>query len=100
MLETDVALTLNGEDSMTVGDGSQMLRQYIALFRKWFWLVILGTMLAGGSALAVSLHSTPIYEAVAVLYITPGDTASISAKQNIQASAAVAVTPQINHTCR
>jgi len=59
---------------------TQALRQYLALLQKWLWLIVLGTLLAGGTALVVSLNSTSIYEATATLLITPGDTPSISTK--------------------
>ncbi len=45
------------------------LRQYAAIIGRWLWLIVLCTLLAGGTALVVSRNSTPIYEASATLLI-------------------------------
>lgn len=41
------------------------LRDYVDVLRRWLWLIALGTLLAGGTALAISLLMPPVYEAVA-----------------------------------
>jgi non-specific protein-tyrosine kinase len=46
------------------------LRQYLAILRKWAWLVVVGTVLAGGSAFVVSKLMIPIYEASTTLWIS------------------------------
>jgi len=43
------------------------LRQYLAIIRKWLWLIVLGTALAGGTAFLVSRHMIPVYHASAIL---------------------------------
>jgi len=49
------------------------LRQYLAVIRRWLWLIVLGTFLAGGTALVVSFLMTPMYQAEAgVLIVTAG----------------------------
>jgi len=48
------------------------LRQYALLLRKWLWLVVVCTVVAGGTAYAVSKNSTPIYQATAMLVVTQG----------------------------
>lgn len=45
------------------------LREYVALFRKWLWLLVLCTILAGVVAFVVSKNTTPIYEASSLLRI-------------------------------
>lgn len=45
------------------------LRQYLALIRRWLWLILLGTFLAGATALVASLRMTPMYQAEARLLI-------------------------------
>ena len=45
------------------------LRQYFAVIRKWLWLIVLGTVLAGGTAFVVSRNMTPIYRASTTLLI-------------------------------
>jgi len=41
------------------------LRIYIDVLLKWWWLIVLGAVLTGGSAFLVSLLMTPSYEATA-----------------------------------
>lgn len=49
------------------------LREYLAVIRRWLWLILLGTFLAGGTALVVSFRMTPVYQAEAgVLIVTAG----------------------------
>ena len=45
------------------------LREYVALFRKWLWLLVLCTVLAGVVAFVVSKNTTPIYQASSLLRI-------------------------------
>src|SRR5512141_1483003 len=39
------------------------LREYLAMARRWAWLLILGTVLGAAGGLAASLLQTPIYQA-------------------------------------
>ncbi|MCL5961933.1 MAG: polysaccharide biosynthesis tyrosine autokinase [Chloroflexi bacterium] len=45
------------------------LRRYWGIFRKWFWLMALGMILAGGTSYAVSKSLTPIYAATVTLQV-------------------------------
>ncbi len=45
------------------------LRQYVALLRKWLWLIVLCAVLAGASAYVVSRNSQKIYQASATLMV-------------------------------
>jgi len=45
------------------------LRQYFAVIWRWLWLIVLGTLLAGGTAYIVSRNMTPIYRASTTLLI-------------------------------
>jgi capsular polysaccharide biosynthesis protein len=45
------------------------LRQYGSLLRKWLWLIVACSLLAGGLAYVVSRNSTPIYQASAILMV-------------------------------
>jgi capsular exopolysaccharide synthesis family protein len=45
------------------------LRRYLSVLRKWFWLVIAGTLLAGGLAFLLSRNSAPVYRASATLMV-------------------------------
>lgn len=45
------------------------LREYVGLIRKWLWLILLCTLLAGAIAFFVSKNMTPIYEASSTLRV-------------------------------
>jgi len=45
------------------------LREYVTIIRRWLWLIVLGAVLAGGTALVVSRQMTPIYEAKASVVV-------------------------------
>jgi capsular exopolysaccharide synthesis family protein len=45
------------------------LLEYWKIVRKWLWLIVLGTLLAGGTAYLVSRNMTPIYRASTTLLI-------------------------------
>lgn len=45
------------------------LRQYLNLIRKWLWLIILCTVLAGVTAYFISRQQTPVYRATATILI-------------------------------
>jgi non-specific protein-tyrosine kinase len=46
------------------------LRQYFAIILRWLWLIVLGTVLAGGTAYVVSKNTTPVYRATTTLLIS------------------------------
>ncbi|HSN76883.1 MAG TPA: Wzz/FepE/Etk N-terminal domain-containing protein, partial [Anaerolineae bacterium] len=45
------------------------LRSYFSTIRKWFWLVILCSVLAGAAAFFYSRQQTPIYQSTATVFI-------------------------------
>ncbi len=45
------------------------LRQYLALFRQWWWLITLAALLAGAAAYLYSRQLTPIYAASTTLLV-------------------------------
>ena len=45
------------------------LRQYALIVWRWLWLIVLGTVLAGGAAFLVSRNTQPVYSASATLLI-------------------------------
>lgn len=45
------------------------LRQYIALFLQWWWLIALATLLAGAVAFLVSRQMAPVYQASTTVLI-------------------------------
>ncbi|MCP4357243.1 MAG: polysaccharide biosynthesis tyrosine autokinase [Chloroflexi bacterium] len=52
------------------------IKQYAALLWRWLWLIILGALIAGGTAFLVSINTTPVYQASSRLLIdeAPGST--------------------------
>lgn len=48
------------------------LRQYARIVWKWFWLIVIGTVLSGASAYLISVNSAPVYQATASLLIREG----------------------------
>lgn len=53
------------------------LRHYFSLFRKWLWLIVLGTLLAGATAFLVSHASTPIYRSTVTLLVNQASGGSL-----------------------
>lgn len=45
------------------------LRRYWGIFRKWFWLIVLGVVLSVGTSYAVSKSLTPLYTATVTLQV-------------------------------
>lgn len=45
------------------------LRQYATLLRKWLWLILVSTLIAGAASYVVSKNSTPIYQASTTLMV-------------------------------
>ena len=54
------------------------LRQYFTVLWRWLWLIVLGTLLAGGTAYLVSRNMTPIYSASTTLLINQARTPAIT----------------------
>ncbi len=68
------------------------LRQYASVLLRWLWLIILGAVLAGGSAYLASKLMTPIYESAATLMINQGADASGMTYTDVLTSQNVAAT--------
>ena len=69
------------------------LRVYWRLFVRWFWLIALAAILAGGAAYAVSRwFIAPVYEASVQLLIQPSNSFSSTQYQDILAGQRVAAT--------
>ncbi len=69
------------------------LRQYGMLLRKWLWLMVLCTIVAGGLAYVVSRNSTPIYRTSAVLMVNQAaNPASVAGYSDILTSERLART--------
>lgn len=58
------------------------LKRYAALLWRWAWLIVIGTILAGGAAFGVSRYTTPIYQASTTLLINQAPASSASFDYN------------------
>ena len=72
--------------------GTIEIQQYVALLRRWLWLIVLATLLGAGAAYLASRLSTPIYEASTTLLITEGQKATGQDYNSILMSERVAKT--------
>lgn len=68
------------------------LREYAAIIWHWLWLIILGTLLAGGTAFIVSRQMTPIYSASTTLLINQARSPNAASYQDIITSERIAKT--------
>ena len=68
------------------------LRQYFAIILRWLWLIVLGTVLAGGTAYVVSKNTTPIYQASTILLISQARTPAAIDVSALDTSARLAKT--------
>jgi capsular exopolysaccharide synthesis family protein len=68
------------------------LRQYFGILRKWAWLVVLGTVLAGGTAFVVSKVMTPLYRASTTLLVSEAGDTTITDYTSIMTSERLAKT--------
>lgn len=55
------------------------LREYAALLRKWLWLIVLCTLVAGAASYVISRNSTAIYQASATLMVNQASTPTTAA---------------------
>ena len=46
------------------------LREYIILFRRWFWLLILGSILGSCSSFVASYYQEPVYQTSAKVFVS------------------------------
>jgi len=68
------------------------LRGYFSIIWKWLWLIVLGTLLAGGTAYVVSRNTTPVYQASTTLLISEGRSPEMSDYSSILTSERLART--------
>lgn len=68
------------------------LREYAAIIWRWLWLILLGTLLAGGTAFIVSRRMMPVYQASSTLLINQARSPSAASYQDILTSERIAKT--------
>lgn len=54
------------------------LRQYAQVLWRWLWLIILGAVLAGGTAYMTSRNAQPVYRATTTLYVSGTTSSTLS----------------------
>lgn len=62
------------------------LSYYLALARRWIWLVILGIIICGGGTYIFTMFETPIYQASAVIVVNVFPTSANNAQSSIAAA--------------
>jgi non-specific protein-tyrosine kinase len=62
---------------------SKELRDYLALFRRRRWILVVAVVLVTGTALTASILETPVYEARARLFLEPRSSVFDSAGQQL-----------------
>lgn len=60
------------------------LRIVVRLLRKWWWLLVLGTIVAAGVSLLISRNTQPIYEAAATVYIQPINASGLPSTRDLE----------------
>jgi non-specific protein-tyrosine kinase len=68
------------------------LKQYWNLILKWKWLIVIGVLLAGGTAFLISRSMTPMYQATTRLLVTPGSPQVSESYSSVVASERLALT--------
>ncbi|MCX5998748.1 MAG: polysaccharide biosynthesis tyrosine autokinase [Chloroflexi bacterium] len=54
------------------------IQRYWAIVRKWLWLIVLGTLVAGGVSYVLSHRMEPVYRATATIVVHESTTSAIS----------------------
>ena len=68
------------------------IRQYLALFWHWSWLIALAGLLAGGVAYLVSRQMTPMYQVATTLLVNEASSSQASDYNSLLASERLART--------
>lgn len=66
------------------------LREYLKIFRRRWWVLVLGVVGGGLLALAVTLSTTPLFEATAKILVQGGRTPGLPTSGDIQVNQALA----------
>lgn len=68
------------------------LREYLSIARRWWWLAVLGCVLAGGAAYLVTSRMTRIYRSEALLLVNQAQNPSVITYQDILGSQQLTLT--------
>lgn len=67
-------------------DDLDNIRDYLRLFWRWAWLIILAGVLAGGASYLISVRMQPVYEAKSTILISEASGASATDYTSLMAS--------------
>ena len=67
-------------------DDSETIRDYIALFWHWAWLIVLAGVLAGAASFLVSMRMDPVYEASSTILVSDASGATSTDYSSLMAS--------------
>lgn len=67
-------------------DDSETIRDYLMLFWRWAWLIILAGVLAGGASFLVSMRMSPIYEATSTILVSDASVTKTTDYSSLMAS--------------
>jgi len=68
------------------------LRQYAQVLWRWLWLIVLGAILAGGTAYFMSQNTPPIYRATTTLYVSQANSSTLTDYTSVYVSQQMAKT--------
>jgi polysaccharide biosynthesis transport protein len=68
------------------------IRQYVALFIQWAWLIVLTTVLAGGAAFLISKQMTALYQASTIVMVNAAPSSQVNTYNSIITSQQLAST--------
>jgi non-specific protein-tyrosine kinase len=67
-------------------DDSETIRDYLALFWRWAWLIVLAGVLAGAASFVVSMRMDPVYQAKSTVLITDSSVTKSTDYSSLMAS--------------
>ena len=67
-------------------DDSETIRDYLRLFWRWAWLIILAGILAGAASFLISIRMKPVYEAKSTILVSEASGNSTTDYTSLMAS--------------
>jgi capsular exopolysaccharide synthesis family protein len=90
VLESDLYTPRKAADSFRRSQGVEEFGQYLQIARKWWWLIVLSTLVAAGVSFQVSEMLPPVYRASTTLLVRVGgltdDYTAILASEHLAAT--------------
>lgn len=77
---------------MENSEQQESLRRYLFILRRWAWLILIASLLAGGSALYFSLQTPPTYQSSATVLVSAAPATAATDYNSLRASEGLAST--------